>query len=123
MARQVHCVMKNANNFDHLAADGAIYDEMTSPTALTRNVKAAEARENFVTGGASGHVRARVKRREGIDERDLLNRGLSFAEIIGGVFENTSEILFGLGAEANLPLSVGHSTSRPEIAKLPSSSR
>src|SRR3984885_3218942 len=112
--------MENAHDLDHLRADVAIHDEMPPSAALAGDVEATKGRENFIARGAPGYVRARVERRQRFDQRGLVDRSLTFAERVGGVFHDACKILFSLDAEANMPLGVGHLTPAPEIAALPS---
>ena len=115
--------MEDAHDLDHLAAEGAVHDEMPTAVTLARNMQTSEAREDFVAGGACGDVGAGVQSRESVDERGLVDCRLTFAEGVGGVFQDANEVLFGFGAKANPPERLGHSTSEPEIAALPSRSR
>jgi hypothetical protein len=96
---------------------------MPTAATLARNMEASEAGEDFVAGSACGDVGAGVKSRESVDERGLVDCRLTFAEGVGGVFQDASEVLFGFGAKANPPVRLGHLTFEPEIAALPSRSR
>jgi hypothetical protein len=93
---QVHGVMENTHNLNHLPCPCAIHYEMPSASALARDVKAAEAGQDFVAGRASRHVRTGFERGNSIGERDLVNACLPRAEGVGGMFQDAEEVFFRL---------------------------
>jgi hypothetical protein len=62
MERQLHSVVENSYNFDHVAMRGSVHDEMPPASALARNVEGSKIRKDFVTSGASKHIGAVTER-------------------------------------------------------------
>jgi len=50
MTRQIHCVMKKANDLDHLPGSRAIHDEMPPAPTFALDMERPKVGENFVTG-------------------------------------------------------------------------
>ncbi len=64
MARDIHCVVQDAQDFDYLAVSGSIENEMTSVTPAARDMEGAKAAENFIARRAARRVRPGFKRGE-----------------------------------------------------------
>ena len=103
MPRQIHCVVENANDLDHMAGCRAIHDEMPSAPPFARDMESPKVGENFITGGAAEKIGASFERRERVGKRGSVNLKLAFAEFVLGVFQDAGEILFSLITEANPP--------------------
>ena len=123
MTRQIHGVVKDADNFNHMAACSPIHDEMPPAATLPRNMKGSEVRENFIAGNAAENVGSSFQGGKGVKKRLAVNQALPFAKSVGCVFEDTNEILFRLGAEANPPTGLRHlsplsaATSGPSLLR------
>ena len=87
---------------------------MPPASAIARDMEAPKIGEDFITGGASWHVRAGLERREGFNERDPIDPRLAIAERVGGIFQDAGEVLFGLGAKANPPLGLAQLCPAPD---------
>jgi len=103
MTRQIHCIVQNANDLNHLPGCRAIHDEMPSAPTFARDMQRPKIGENFVTGDAAKHIGASFERRERFGKRDSVNLKLAVAEFVLGVFQDAGEILFSLITEANPP--------------------
>ena len=48
MPGQIHRVVENAHDFDHLTGGGGVHDEMPAASALAGDVQAAQAGLDFI---------------------------------------------------------------------------
>ena len=114
MARQIHCVVENADDLDHLAGCRAIHDEMPPAPTFARDMERPKVGENFITGDAAEHVGASFERRERFGKRGSVNVKLPLAEFVFGVFQDAGEILFSLITKANPPARSRQLSPAPE---------
>ena len=91
MTRQIHCVVQNADDLNHLPGCRAIHDEMTPAPTFARDMQRPKIGENFVTGDAPKHIGAGFERRERVGKRDSVNLKLAFAEFVLGVFQDAGK--------------------------------
>jgi hypothetical protein len=103
MERQLHSVVENSYNFDHVAMRGPVHDEMPPASALARDMEGSKIWEDFVTSGASEHVGAVAERGKRLKERGSVNVRLLRAESLSCVFQDAGEIFLGLSTKANPP--------------------
>ena len=114
MACQIHCVVENADNLNHMAGCRAIHDEMPPAPTFARDMERPKVGENFVTGDAAEQIGASFERRERFGKRGSVNLKLAFAEFVLGVFQDAGEILFSLITEANPPARSRQLSPAPE---------
>jgi hypothetical protein len=62
MSCQIHRIVKNSHDLDHMIISGTVHDEMSSPAAMTRDMKGTKPGANLVTRHTSRHVRTSIKR-------------------------------------------------------------
>jgi hypothetical protein len=73
MTRQIHSVVENANDFDHMTGCRAIHDEMPSAPTFARDMESPKVGGNFITGDATEQFGASFDRRERFGKRDSVN--------------------------------------------------
>src|SRR5271157_359671 len=103
MERQLHSVVENSYNLDHVAMRGPVHDEMPPASALARNVKGSKIGQDFVTSGASKHIWAVTERGKRLKNRGSVDVSLSRAESVSCIFQDAGEIFLGLSTKANPP--------------------
>jgi hypothetical protein len=99
MARQIHCVVENADHLDQAPLSWSIQDKMASAMAAPRDVKRSEMRPDFVARDAAGNVGAEAERLQGFKDGRLINLRLARTESVLRVGENAGEIPFSFGAK------------------------
>ena len=114
MPRQLHSIVENSNNLDHVAARGAVHDEMPSAAALAGDMERPKVRQNFITSDAPQHVGAVAERAESFKKRVSVNVGLTGAESLSGIFQDAGEIFLCLNTKANPPAFFCQLASMPE---------
>jgi hypothetical protein len=101
---QIHRVVENAHDFDHLTSGGAVHDEMPSAPAFAGDVQAAQAALDFIARGAALDVGSCMQRRQRLRQRRLINPDLPLAERIGGLAQDAGEVGLSFVAKPYTPL-------------------
>jgi hypothetical protein len=103
MSRQIHRVVKDSHDFDHMTLGRAIHDEMSPASAMPRDMKGSQVGTNFFPWNASRHVRTGIERGKRLQERRSVNVSLARTKRVLCIFENAREIFLSLGTKANPP--------------------
>ncbi len=108
MTGQVHSVMKDSDNLNQFGVRDAVHDDMPPPTTMAGNVQRPDSRPQIVTGNASENFRAGVEISESGKDCRFVNGGLTRAENIAGIAEDTDEIFLRLGTKDYAPRFCSH---------------
>lgn len=111
VAPKVHAVVQDADDFDRPFCCYPVYQEVTSTTPRSRNVKRAETRHDLVSGIGPRDSGTFDKFADRLNERIPIDSGLSRAEILSGPFDDIRKIELCESAETNAPSPLGHETS------------
>lgn len=114
MTRQIHAVIKNPDNFDHIAANGAIHDEMPATTAFSRDMKRPKIGKNFIAGDASEDIGASFERGKSLEQCHPVDRKAALTEFVFRRLQNVREIHFRHIAKANAPARLCQLSPAPE---------
>lgn len=103
MAGEVHGVVQNPQNFNHVRLRHTVDDKMPPSTPTARDVERPQAWANVIAGDATRNVWAAGKLHKSLDEKLLVDASLARAEGFHGPLKSGLEILFGRLAETDSP--------------------
>jgi hypothetical protein len=104
--RQIHCVMKNADDLDDPVA-GAIEDEVTAPPPGASDVEGPDAIADFLTHPAPKRLRPVFERLDRQKQRLAIDARLARPEPLARPGDDIDEVTFGDGAKSNTPGQLG----------------
>ena len=85
-----------------------VHNYMPPPTAMAGDVQRAHSGPQIVTDNGSENFRARVEIGNSGKDCRFVDGGLTRAENVAGIAEDTNEIFFRLRAEDNAPRFFSH---------------
>jgi hypothetical protein len=103
MAGEVHGIVQNPRDFDHIRLRHTIDDKVSPSAPAARDVERAQARANLIAGDATRDVWAASKLHESLRENLLVHTSLERAEGFHGPLKYGLEILFGCLTESDSP--------------------
>jgi len=103
VAGEVHGIMEDADDLDHLFRLGAIHDDVTTAPTVSCDVQGSNAGTEFITGDRAKDFRVGAEKCDGAEKSRLVNFSLPGSERIPCVCKDPGEILFRLATENDLP--------------------
>jgi hypothetical protein len=101
VAGEVHGIVQNPQNFDHVRLRHTVDDKMPPSTPTARDVERPQAWANVIACDATRDIGAAGELRKSLDENLLVPTSLARAEHVHGPLKNGLEIMFGRLAEAD----------------------
>jgi hypothetical protein len=118
MALQIHSIVQDASDFDDSSCGDPVHKKVPSATAVSRNVKRAQASRNLVAGIGSVNVGAVGKLAYRFEQRVPIKAGLASAEIFDGPSDDICKIEFRRGTEPNAPILLDHEASYSAVLEM-----
>jgi hypothetical protein len=110
VAPKIHAVVQDADDFDRAPCPDPVHQEVSSATAMARNVERAEACHDLVSGLETRNIGTGSKFANRLNNGVAVHSGLPRAKILSRPFQDICKIELCGSAETNPPSALDHQT-------------